>query len=127
MKVVVALAAAMVLAGATIAGAVLTPETLNKTTLTQRIVPASNAAGYRDLALDTNGGEPYTVREDGIGTAQSGRQNRRTELAYFGQLSDFQLADEESPARVESLDPVSGFNSAYRGWEALEPQIDDSM
>src|SRR4029079_1955103 len=56
----------------------------------------------------------------------------RTSLVYFGQLSDFQLADEESPARVEVIDPLSTplnlpFGAAWRPWEALEPQIDESM
>ena len=36
-----------------------------------------------------------------LGAAQPARASKRTSLAYFGQLSDFQLADEESPARVE--------------------------
>ena len=35
---------------------------------------------------------------------RAGAQNRRKSLLYFGQLSDFQLADEESPARVEFID-----------------------
>ncbi|HEX2162889.1 MAG TPA: hypothetical protein VHM02_02965, partial [Thermoanaerobaculia bacterium] len=60
------------------------------------------------------------------------REAARTSLVYFGQLSDFQLADEESPARVEVVDPLSTplnlpFGSAWRPWEALNPQIDDAM
>ena len=60
------------------------------------------------------------------------RTEKRTSLTYFGQLSDFQLADEESPARLEIIDPLSTplnlpFGAAWRPWEALEPQIDDSM
>ena len=47
------------------------------------------------------------VREDGLAAASADRADRRTSLAYFGQLSDFQLADEESPARVEFIDPLS--------------------
>jgi metallophosphoesterase (TIGR03767 family) len=101
-------------------------DTLGKTTLQQRIVPDS-ASGFRQLSLSTTG-EPYITRTDGVGTAKSGRASRRTSLAYFGQLSDFQLADEESPARVEALDAVSAqFSAAFRPWEALEPQIDDAM
>ena len=34
-----------------------------------------------------------------IPTAKAGRETRRTSLSYFGQLTDFQLADEESPAQ----------------------------
>ena len=63
-----------------------------------------------------------------MGKAKGGRAARRTSLAYFGQLSDFQLADEESPARVEPLDAVSSqFSAAFRPWESLEPMIDDAM
>ncbi len=71
---------------------------------------------------------PTSPATDGVGTAKSGRASRRTTLAYFGQLSDFQLADEESPARVEALDAVSSqFSAAFRPWESLEPMIDDAM
>ena len=99
-------------------------DTFAKTTVQQRIVPNADA-GFRELSLGP--GEGYTVRQE-LGTAQAGRESRRTSLAYFGQLSDFQLADEESPARVESLDPFgSPFDAAWRPWEALEPQIDNAM
>jgi 3',5'-cyclic AMP phosphodiesterase CpdA len=95
-----------------------------KTTVQKRILPNQNA-GFRFLTL-TNNGENYTVREEGVGTAQAGRETRRTSLAYFGQLSDFQLADEESPARVEFVD-YGPFSAAWRPWEALNPQIDNQM
>ena len=51
--------------------------------------------------------------------AQDGREDRRSSLAYFAQLTDFQLADEESPARVEFAD--AGASSAWRPQEALPP------
>jgi metallophosphoesterase (TIGR03767 family) len=103
-------------------------DTEGKTTLEQRIVP-TGAGVYRFLQLGA--GEPYTVRED-LATAQPGRAANRTSLVYLGQLSDFQLADEESPARVEVIDPLSTplnlpFGAAWRPWEALEPQIDEAM
>ncbi|HWN72516.1 MAG TPA: hypothetical protein VNN15_01780 [Solirubrobacterales bacterium] len=103
-------------------------DTEGKTTLEQRIVPTGSGA-YRFLQLAA--GEPYTVRQD-LTAAQAGREGRRTSLVYFGQLSDFQLADEESPARVEVIDPLSTplnlpFGAAWRPWEALEPQIDEAM
>jgi hypothetical protein len=98
---------------------------LGQTTTQQRILP-DGAAGFDQLA--TGPGEPYTVREAGFGAPQPGREGRRVSLAYFGQLSDFQLADEESPARVEFLDPGgSPVEAAFRPWEALEPFIDDAM
>ena len=98
-------------------------DTLGKSTLQQRIVPG-DPSGFRTLGLGT--GEDYVVREQQVGTAQAGRAKRRRSLLYLGQLSDFQLADEESPARVEFID-TGPFNAAWRPWEALEPQIDDAM
>jgi metallophosphoesterase (TIGR03767 family) len=103
-----------------------TPNTLGKTTVQQRIVPAGSGA-FVNLTLGP--GEPYAVRQDLV-AGDSKRAKKRRSLAYFGQLSDFQLADEESPGRVEFIDPPNGtqfpFSAAWRPWEALEPQIDDA-
>jgi metallophosphoesterase (TIGR03767 family) len=103
-------------------------DTEGKTSLEQRLVPAAPGA-FRFLQLGV--GEPYSVRQE-LGTAGPTRAQDRTSLVYFGQLSDFQLADEESPARVEVIDPLSTplnlpFGAAWRPWEALEPQIDEAM
>ena len=98
-------------------------DTLGKTTAEQRVVPSSDP-GFRTLALGP--GEGYTVREEEVGKAKPGRAERRKSILYVGQLSDFQLADEESPARVEFID-VGPFSAAWRPWEALNPQIDDAM
>ena len=46
-------------------------------------------------------GRGRVVRTLAAASAPAGREDRRRSLAYFGQLTDFQLADEESPARVE--------------------------
>jgi uncharacterized repeat protein (TIGR01451 family) len=59
-----------------------------------------------------------------IPKALAARANRRVSLAYFSQMTDFQLADEESPARVEFLDP--GPSSAWRPWEAFNPFMIDA-
>jgi metallophosphoesterase (TIGR03767 family) len=98
-------------------------DTLDRSTVEQRIVPNSDP-DFRELGLGP--GEPYVVRQEGVGTAQGGRDTRRQSLLYFGQLTDFQLADEESPARVEFID-TGPFSAAWRPWEALQPQIDDAM
>jgi metallophosphoesterase (TIGR03767 family) len=103
-------------------------DTVGKSTVEQRIVPAGSGA-YRFLGLGA--GEPYSVRQD-LAAAGAERAAKRTSLVYFGQLSDFQLADEESPARLEVIDPLSTplnlpFGAAWRPWEALEPQIDEGM
>ena len=103
-------------------------DTEGQTTLEQRVVPAAPGT-YRFLQLGE--GEPYTVRQE-LAEAGAARAAARTSLTYFGQLSDFQLADEESPARLEIIDPLSTplnlpFGAAWRPWEALEPQIDEAM
>jgi metallophosphoesterase (TIGR03767 family) len=114
------------LLGAVSGASAQTPNTLGKSTVQQRIVPTG---GGSFVTLGLGAGEPYLVRQD-LATADSKRAKKRRSLAYFGQLSDFQLADEESPGRVEFLDPPNGtqfpFNAAWRPWEALEPQIDDA-
>jgi metallophosphoesterase (TIGR03767 family) len=108
---------------ASVAGAA-TSDTIGKATLQQRIVPGAPGA-FRFLGLGA--GEPYTVRQD-LAPAGAGRTAARTSLVYFGQLSDFQLADEESPARVEALDPIGPpLDGAWRPYEALQPQVDDAM
>jgi metallophosphoesterase (TIGR03767 family) len=114
-------AMALVLGASSLAAA----DPLGQSTTERRIVP-DGAAGFDQLG--TGPGEPYTVREGGFGAAQPGREGRRVSITYFGQLSDFQLADEESPARVEFSDPAgSPVEAAFRPWEALEPFIDDAM
>ena len=120
---IASVAALAVVLFASVAGAATDP--LGLTTVDQRIVP-DGETGFDQLEVGP--GEPYVVREDGFGAAQAGRESRRSELAYFGQLSDFQLADEESPARVEFVDPVGApVEAAFRPWEALQAFIDDSM
>ena len=48
------------------------------------------------------------------------RAERRRSLLYLGQLSDFQLADEESPSRVEFID-YGPFGAAWRPVGGDEP------
>lgn len=98
---------------------------LGQTTLEQRIVP-DGGPGFDQLGAGP--GEGYVVREAGFGSARPARSARRVPLAYFGQLSDFQLADEESPGRVEFVDLLgSPVEAAFRPWEALQAFIDDAM
>ena len=120
----VALASAALLAIAGAAVAQAASDTLGKTTVDQRIVPVGGGE-FRTLALGP--GEPYVVRGEVGASARDDRAARRVSLAYFGQLSDFQLADEESPSRVEFLDPAGPpVDAAWRPWEALNPFIDDA-
>jgi len=97
-------------------------DTFGLGTPAQRIVPSAGA-GFRELTLGP--GEDHTVRQE-LGAAQPGRAQRRQSLVYFGHLSDFQLADEESPLRIEVADAGPG-SGAWRPWEALQPHLDDAM
>jgi metallophosphoesterase (TIGR03767 family) len=99
-------------------------------------------AGPATTSYATIGGDPQApysrlrllpgykrvVRDDLGAQARSGRHLRRRSLLYFAQLSDFQLSDEESPARAEALDLASSpFTSAWRPQEALEPFTVDQV
>jgi metallophosphoesterase (TIGR03767 family) len=101
-----------------------TSDTLGRSTVEQTIL-GGDRTGDAFAFLTPGPGETYMVREEGLGTAQQGRETRRRSLAYFAQLTDFQLSDEESPARVEFLDasadePLnSPFGAAWRPQEAL--------
>ncbi len=64
-------------------------------------------------------GAPRVVRALANTSTLAGRADRRHSLAYLAQLTDFQLADEESPARVEFAD--KGAASAHRPHEAFHP------
>jgi hypothetical protein len=119
-----AAAAIAALAGAAAAAA---PGAAPRSTLGERIVPTGPPGPYQRLTDAP--GERYVAREGGIGRAQSGRSRRRRSLIYFGQLSDFQISDEESPARVEFLDPFTDpapFDAAWRPWEAMLLQTADA-
>jgi metallophosphoesterase (TIGR03767 family) len=111
----IAAALGALLAAAPGAGAAPTTE--------DQTITGSAAAAYSDLS--TGAGQAREVRQD-IVAAQAGRETRRTSLTYFGQLTDFQLSDEESPARVEFFDVTgSPTTSAHRPQEALIPHIVD--
>ena len=129
----VAIALVVLLAAAAAAEAThLFSDLAGHTTLERAITGADPANGY--ATLDSQAANGSHVVRDGAGEgnpdipdAQAGREDRRRSLSYFGQLTDFQLADEESPARVEFLDQEpSGFAaSAWRPQEALQPFIID--
>ena len=76
--------------------------------------------------LRSGPGEGHVVRQE-LAPAASGRASKRDSLAYFAQISDFQLSDEESPARVEAVDdePSGVASSAWRPQEAMIPQESD--
>lgn len=107
-------------------------DTAGHTTLERIITGPNPDAGYADLHSETVS-RSYVVRDGAsesnpsFPNALAGREQRRRSLLYAGQLTDFQLADEESPARVEFTDPdPSGTAAAaWRPQEALQPFIID--
>ena len=101
-------------------------------TLERVITGADPGNGYATLSSQALNTLLRRARRRGEGNplipnAQPGRADRRRSLAYVGQLTDFQLADEESPARVEFTDqePTGFAASAWRPQEALQPFIID--
>jgi metallophosphoesterase (TIGR03767 family) len=60
-------------------------------------------------------------------------RGRPRSILHFLQLSDFQIVDEESPARVEAVDTTqrlpgaSPFSAAYRPQESLTSQVTEAM
>jgi metallophosphoesterase (TIGR03767 family) len=117
------LATAAVLA---IAAGPVPAATLEKTTTSYATIGGDPGAPYSHLRLGP--GWKRVVRDDLGVAARKGRLARRRSLLYFAQLTDFQLADEESPARAEILDIAnSQFTSAWRPQEALEPFVVDEV
>jgi metallophosphoesterase (TIGR03767 family) len=98
-------------------------DTAGHPTTEQTIVGDDPAAGFSTLRLGS--GEPYRVRRDHTEPQRGKRQRRarRVSLAYFGQITDFQLADEQSPAREERTDAEPWRrgvgSSGYRPQEAM--------
>ena len=108
LRLLSAFAAALLLA----AGTASATEPTGKTTQDLRIAGGAKSAGFQFLAPAT--GEGSSVRE-GLGAGpDSQRAKRRRSPARFVQLSDFQLAEEESPARVEATG-VTAPKSGVRG------------
>jgi metallophosphoesterase (TIGR03767 family) len=74
-----------------------------------------------DNRLEYGPAEPIQVRTD---LAQRGSGGTARQLIYFAQMTDTQLLDEESPARVELIDRIGPpYESAYRPQEGLLPMV----
>ena len=96
-----------------------------RTTLQETVRPAGGA-GFQALAKGR--GEPYVVRRGGSAKAGRKRAGQRRSLAYFAQLTDPQIADEMSPARVDFVDAAGGaLKSSWRPQEALGTQTFDAI
>ena len=93
-----------------------------QTTVSQTIVDRDN-----DNRLEPGPGEDHVVRDD-LAAPQAGRERRRVERLFFGQMSDTHVVDEESPLRVEFTDQFGGiFTSAYRPQEGMSTQVLEEM
>jgi metallophosphoesterase (TIGR03767 family) len=102
-------------------------DTLGRSTVQQTIRgDARTPGGFSGLRAGA--GEPYVVRSE-LAPPGAARETRRGSLLYFAQLTDFQLSDEESPARVEFLDSSADdplntpFGAAWRPQEAFVADI----
>ena len=96
-----------------------------RSTLRETVQPGSGS-GY--VPLVKGKGEAYVVRRGGSAKAKRQRAARRRSLAFFAQLTDPQIADEMSPARVDFVDPAGGaLKSAWRPQEALGLQTFDAI
>ena len=123
-KVLLAVSAFAITFGLTVAVSSGDRPPSTQTTLDQRIGMVSDGPF---VTLEERPGEAYVVRDrasggDGFADTVDGRFSRRRHLSYFSQLTDIHTTDEESPARVEFLDPDGGaFSSAWRPGEAFGP------
>ncbi len=116
---------ALVLAGVPVLAPPAQTAPLKKTTTRTQTIGGDPKAAYSRLKFLP--GSKRVVRDD-LATPKRRRHIRRRSLLYFAQLSDFQLADEESPARAEALDIAdSDFVSAWRPQEALAPFTVDEV
>lgn len=96
-----------------------------KTTREETIAPAPGS-GY--VPLRTGRGEGFVVRRAPGVRADPRREGRRRSLLFFSQLTDPQIADEMSPARVDFADAGGGeLKSSWRPQEALGTQTFDSV
>ena len=120
-------AGALVLLAATAIPAAAQP--LGHTTLDETIRVQGGYANSpgRYVPLLRGPGERHVVRTT-LAKARPARVSNRRSLAFFGQITDPQVADEMSPARVELLDPASGATSAsWRPQEALGVHAFDAV
>jgi hypothetical protein len=77
-----------------------------------------------DNLLEYGPREDLTIRADLVGSPVHAPAAR---VIRFAQMTDTQLVDEESPARVEFVDRLGGsFNGAYRTQEGLLPFVLDA-
>jgi metallophosphoesterase (TIGR03767 family) len=108
------------------AGALLAGSSASADPTLQRTIEPAGGSGYREL--EDARGERYVVRRGGAARAARARARDRRSLLMFAQLTDPQIADEMSPARVDFADPAGGeIKSSWRPQEALGLQVFDQV
>src|SRR4051794_39298100 len=96
-----------------------------RTTLEETLARAPGT-GYTDM--QSRGGEKYVVRRGGGAKAKGKRSGKRRSLVDFAQLTDPQIVDEMSPARVDFADAAGGdISASWRPQEALGIQTFDQI
>ena len=112
------------LAAAALAAPVALADPAGKTTLEETVQPGTGA--YAPLTAGP--AESYVVRRAPGAKASARRAARRRSLAFFGQLTDPQIVDEESPLRVDFIDGAGGdLKSSHRPQEAFGPHTFDAI
>jgi metallophosphoesterase (TIGR03767 family) len=95
-----------------------------KTTLEETLQRGSGAYAPLQVA----GGERYVLRRGGSAKARARRAAQRRTIVAFAQLTDPQVVDEMSPARVDFADPAGGdIGASWRPQEALGTQVFDQV
>lgn len=93
-------------------------------TTTDETIRAAGGSGF--VGLEGGPGESYRTRKHPSAKPTKERAKNRRSLAFFGQLTDPQIADEMSPARVDFLDGAGGeLVSSWRPQELFGPQVFD--
>ncbi len=95
-----------------------------KSTLEETII---RGPGGGFVPLEKGKGEGYVVRSE-IAKPKADRAKRRTSMLMFAQLTDPQVVDEMSPARIELVDPAGApLTAAFRPQETLGPRAFDAV
>jgi metallophosphoesterase (TIGR03767 family) len=99
-----------------LAAPVAVADPAGKSTTDETIRPAGGS-GF--VGLERSSGENHGTRRHPSARPSSDRARQRRSLAFFAQLTDPQIADEMSPARVDFLDAAG--NAVSSSWRPMEP------
>jgi metallophosphoesterase (TIGR03767 family) len=116
---------AAIAAAATLVPAAALADPAGRTTLDETI-QIGPGDGFRPLVAGP--GETYVVRRLGRARADARREARRRSLLFFAQITDPQIADEMSPARIDFIDPAGRpAQDGLRPQETMDLQTFDQV